>query len=281
MSVNLTGSARILGVVPSASFSHQLVFRPIWRELAKRGHDLVVITTDPENDPSLNITEIDVSFAYHLWNVKHSYMKKFEEYRNNPYRLMSLVRDVSLDICNEELLHPEVQALLKNETEYFDLVIVEYFHPVMFGLAERFKCPFIGATPFDMPNIFLSVLGVSTHPVAYPDILLPFQAGEMNFWERLASTLFNIMMKVNLFTSGLHKENAFMARHFGKNLPPIDELMRKCSMVFLNVNPAFNIRPLGPSFVNIGDGIHIAPTRPLPKVLFNILIYVFIYLDKF
>lgn len=264
--VNLVGSSRILGIVPSASYSHQLVFRPIWRELSKRGHDLVVITTNPDNDPTLNIKEIDISFAYHLWNVKHNYMQKFEDYQHNPYKLMNIIREISLDLCNEELLHPEIQAILKNETEYFDLIIVEYFYPGMFGFAERFQCPFIGVSSFDLPNILFSFQGISTHPAAYPDILLPFQGGGMTFLERLASTFFNVLMITHTWVTGYENEQAFLTRHFGNNVPPIEQLINKVSMIFLNANPAFNVRPLGPTFVNIGDGIHIAPIRPLPEV---------------
>lgn len=40
-------SARILAVYPTPSISHQVVFRPLMQELAKRGHDVVVITADP------------------------------------------------------------------------------------------------------------------------------------------------------------------------------------------------------------------------------------------
>lgn len=56
-------SARILAWFPSPSISHQVVFRPVTQELAKRGHEVVVITTDPAFPPGQapsNLTEIDV-----------------------------------------------------------------------------------------------------------------------------------------------------------------------------------------------------------------------------
>ena len=66
--------ARILGVVPIPSYSHQIVYRPIWRELSLRGHQVVVMTTDPMKDPALtNLTEIDWHFAYGLYNIKHNF----------------------------------------------------------------------------------------------------------------------------------------------------------------------------------------------------------------
>jgi hypothetical protein len=39
--------ARILGIFPSPSFSHQIVFQTIMKALAARGHQVTVISTDP------------------------------------------------------------------------------------------------------------------------------------------------------------------------------------------------------------------------------------------
>lgn len=40
-------AARILAIFPAPSISHQVVFRPLTQALAKRGHEIVVITPDP------------------------------------------------------------------------------------------------------------------------------------------------------------------------------------------------------------------------------------------
>lgn len=60
-------SANILGVVLHTSYSHQIPFRPIWRELAARGHNVTVLTTDPMNENLANLREIDLSSAYDAW----------------------------------------------------------------------------------------------------------------------------------------------------------------------------------------------------------------------
>ncbi|KAI5633114.1 UDP-glucoronosyl and UDP-glucosyl transferase domain-containing protein [Phthorimaea operculella] len=46
LSTNSNG-ARILVYIPTPSISHQEPFRPLTQELAKRGHEVTVITTDP------------------------------------------------------------------------------------------------------------------------------------------------------------------------------------------------------------------------------------------
>ncbi|XP_049861771.1 UDP-glucuronosyltransferase 1A5-like [Schistocerca gregaria] len=47
VSARVNHSARILGIIPTSSISHQLPFRLIALELAKRGHQVTVMTTDP------------------------------------------------------------------------------------------------------------------------------------------------------------------------------------------------------------------------------------------
>lgn len=45
-------SAKILGILPTPSISHQLPFRLIMRALHARGHEITIITTDPIKVPS-------------------------------------------------------------------------------------------------------------------------------------------------------------------------------------------------------------------------------------
>ncbi|KAJ8930791.1 hypothetical protein NQ314_016368 [Rhamnusium bicolor] len=259
-------STRILGLVPTPSYSHQAVFRPIWRELAKRGHDLVVITTDPENDPKLNIREIDISYAYDLWK-KYDIVKQFTELRSNPMKI-NIVLNALQDICIQELLHPDIQALLKNDTEYFDLIIMEYMYPIMFGFPGRFKSPYIGVVTMDLTSFVHSMLGNPTHPVLYPDAILPYE-GKLSFWERLTSSLFSIFYPVFSIISGAMDTGGnqqIMEDHFGIDLPPVINILKNVSMVFINVDPSSYTRPLGPAFVAIGGGTHLRARKALPKV---------------
>lgn len=63
--LQLCEGAKILGIIPTPSYSHQLAFQPIWRELSLRGHNVTVITANPLNDPKLiNLTEINISTVY-------------------------------------------------------------------------------------------------------------------------------------------------------------------------------------------------------------------------
>lgn len=64
------------------------------------------------------------------------------------------------DVAVMELTHPEVQNMLKNETEHFDLVIAEMHITLMFGFAHRFQCPLIGISSTEILSEHHAILGM-------------------------------------------------------------------------------------------------------------------------
>ncbi|KAJ8727685.1 hypothetical protein PYW07_001804 [Mythimna separata] len=61
--LNQVDAERILAYFPTPSISHQVVFRPLTEALARRGHEVTVVTTDPafpKGGTPPNLTEIDV-----------------------------------------------------------------------------------------------------------------------------------------------------------------------------------------------------------------------------
>lgn len=266
--VTFTNCARILGIVPTPSYSHQIAFQSIWRELSLRGHDLVVLTTDPIKDSSLiNLKEIDLSFAYELWNVKHNITNMIETAQESLLKYIDRYVAMIDDIIEQELQHPDVQNIIKNETERFDLLMLEYPYPVMTAFSERFKCPFIGMTSLDAHAIVYDAVGNPSHPVLNPDFSLPLGA-TLTFKERLLSVLFQLYIKYYVYWISNPRGDLTVKKYFGENYPSLKELAVKVDMLFVNVDPIFHsIRPIVPAVIQIGGGTHIKPGRKLPKVL--------------
>ncbi|KAJ8910847.1 hypothetical protein NQ315_015582 [Exocentrus adspersus] len=256
--------ARILAIIPIPSYSHQLFFRPIWRELGRRGHEVTLLTTDLMPNASSNIRQIDWNFAYDLRHNKHNITKVVQDNEYNIPKILASYQAMLNEIVDEELARPEVQALIRNEDERFDLLMVEYYHPAMFAFAERFKCPYIGVASAEISNFYHKTMGNPIHPVLYPELLLPFER-DLKFSERVLSTLYVIYQFISNHDSSL--DDNIARKHFGEELPPLHQIIRNVSMVFVNTHPVFNVRPLGPGFVRIGGGIHVEPPKPLPKKL--------------
>lgn len=258
---------RILGYIPTASYSHQVAFHRLWRELSLRGHQVTLLTTDPINDPSLtNLTEIDLHFSYEIWKKLN-----FNELsKQSTFVLFDKTNfmDVVEEAYDKQLSSPQVQALIKNDTEHFDLLMVEGFLDSAFAFSARFKCPMIHIFSLDAAVYNYLNIGNPSHPVLNPDFMLPF-LGKLNFFERLVSTLLTVVAYLFYHYSMVSRQQLIANKNFGEGLPPLDEIARNVSLFLVNIDPVFHpIRPLLPNIIPIGGGIHLKPPKPLPKVSF-------------
>lgn len=148
--------ARILASIFSPSFSHQLAFRPIWQELAKRGHDLTVITTDPVKDAPYK--QIDTSHSYKM--MEELGMSNAVSNRNQSARDAGKnYIDGLHKISDYQFGMPEVQALINNKKEHFDLLMIEVIFPGQMAFVDRFKAPFIGLVSLDAPPVIHRAVG--------------------------------------------------------------------------------------------------------------------------
>ncbi|XP_031330447.1 UDP-glucuronosyltransferase 2B17-like [Photinus pyralis] len=269
VNANVGSGARILGIIPTPSFSHQIVFQEFWKELSLRGHKVTTMTTDPLKDPKLtNLTEIDWHFSYEIWN--EGLHEAIEGSSQNPFNLIKMAVSRLQRINHKQLEHAPVQKLIKDRSVQFDLVIVENLMPAMFAFAERFKCPFIGINSFDPPFHVYQALGNPTHPVLYPDSILPFKY-PLSLTERIISVLYTLIIPLVPLFLGNH-DDQLIAKHFGEGYREIGEISKDVTMLFVNTDPIFHpIRPLVPTVIQVGGGAHRSPPKPLPKELKRIL----------
>lgn len=252
--------ADILVLIPTPFYSHQATFRPLWRELAKRGHKITLITTDPM-EKNENITQIDYSGVY-------SEKKKMESNlygTTNPLNVFKLT-DTAGKILTYQLTHPDLLKLYK-EKKKFDLVFVELLLPIFAYLSVKFDCPFIGLNTMDAVPSLHAAVGNAVHPVVYPFNDFGFE-GELTFTERLKSIAFTLgyFGIMNPFFG--YFGNSYIRKYVGEDIPDIYELQRNVSAIFINANPLFfPTRPVTPITVNLGGGLHLSEPKRLPEVM--------------
>lgn len=261
--ITATKSAKILGLFLTASYSHQVIYQPVWKELSLRGHEVTVITTDPLEDPSLvNLTEISVRKAYgdmiasNMVEVMGKDRFLFERYMN--------AYDVYNDLYSNILRYPEVEQIIKDNTTRYDLILMEAMHPLVYGFVAKYKVPFV--------EIF-SVCGTlkmhdavynPTHPVLNPDLWSSLNGDTL--YERVKSTFAEVIARILYRFYHLPKTDRTARKFFGNDIPYIGDIEKNVSIMLLNVNPVlFSVRPNVPSIVEIQQ-MHIRPKRPLPTV---------------
>lgn len=264
MLIDVGSCAKILGIVPTPSYSHQVVFLSLFKELSLRGHKLTVLTTDPMNDPKLtNLTEIDLHFSYKIWN--EHIMKNALNFNDNPVGTIIDFYESTIEIQDEQLRHPSVRALIEGD-EKFDLIIIEAIMPAMFGFVAKFKCPYIAMFSLEPTPDWYRAMGSPTHPVLFPDSIYPFE-DRLTFAQRFLVTLG--MPVFQIFANYICSlQEHLIKNHFGTDYPPARDLISNADMLFINTDPIFHrVRPLVPTVLQIGGGWHINPPKPLPQNL--------------
>lgn len=264
-------SARILGVYPMPSRSHQAVFRALTLELAKRGHELVIVTPEPslpKNRPPDNITEIDASFAYEkikgiMADTRHLFPRGvvFEAQTNLRPEIYTPIVDLYEDVVESQ----ELKNLVADKSKGFDLIIAEAFlhYHLIFG--KIFKAPLIlFATSHGVPDSYEAVGAVARHPIFYPSLLRD---------EFGSDSIFDILEHVK-FEYAYYKsrevlenyENELLKKNYGPNAPTVKELKDNVDLMFVNSHPIFcNHRPVPPNTVYVSP-LHIQPLKELPQV---------------
>ncbi|CAH2098387.1 unnamed protein product [Euphydryas editha] len=259
-------AARILAVFPTPSISHQVVFRPLVHELAKRGHDITVITTDPVYPPGKapkNLTEIDVhDLSYKLW--KEEYFKATVE-DDNIIDQVSVILKAALKITIAQLKTKDVQDIIQKKKGEFDLLLLEaYLQPVLI-YSHYFKVPLILISSLGAMKFNYRTVGAPTHPLLYPTFLQQ-KLYNLTKWEKLEQLYNHWCVENNLWRIEQEADKVLKSV-FGPDIPTQRELSNNVHMLFINMNPIWvENQPVPPNVVYIG-GIHMMPPKELPKDL--------------
>lgn len=261
-------AARILTVVPTPSISHQVVFRPLTQELAKRGHEVVIITADPafpKGQAPENLTEVDIhDISYDAWR-KAIFSSLTTGKSEDSFDQFATILTVTLKIFESQFTTAEVQSVINNSSNHFDLLIIEAVSMPALVLSDIFKVPVIAMSTFGGFLNYYDVVGApSRPPLIYPNVLRQ-RLFNLSLQEKI-SELYNHFRIENLFNTQIAEYDKVLKKMFGANTPSVDELSKNIDMLFLNVHPIWELnRPMPPNVVYMG-GVHQNPTKEIPKV---------------
>lgn len=269
--LNFCNGANILAVIPIPSYSHQVAFRKLWEELSLRGHNVTVATTDPSKKIELvNMTEIDMSSSYEIWNEKYRFSKQAQKGLES-WNVWEYFLYLVSEAVEDQLSLPEIQALIHKRDQYkFDVVMVEVFHPEYLIFGKLYNCPTILMGTIGSNAGMYRSLGNIDHPVLNPDLNISF-AGKLNFFERILSTLYHWHHIYFEYFKCYPRKQQIIDKFFSKfPTVTVEELIRDNDVLLINESPLFKgIRALGPTTVNVGGANNLKPLKYLPKVNFT------------
>lgn len=267
----MTSAANILAIFPAPSYSHTIASRVLTNALADRGHYIYLITTDPTPMDHPNITQIDLSFSYKMWEDGFD----FVWYKENNIGIEVMIKSFAstiYDVLLRQLNSTGVQYLINHRDELkFDLVIVEAMGFLPYhAFAELFNAPLMGFNSFDAPMEVHLMQGNFVNPfVVNEAALFPYINHRLTFMQRwnVLKTFAKIVYTISIRPDIWNRYITITSRFF----PMIDatplELLDKVEFLMVNTHPALGfVRPLVPTTIQLGF-IHIEPAKPLPTDL--------------
>ncbi|XP_061384722.1 UDP-glucosyltransferase 2-like [Danaus plexippus] len=257
-------SARILAYFPTPSISHQVVFRPIIQELARRGHEVVVVTTDPvfpKGKTPANLTEIDVhDVSYGGWQ---EFLKMKQGKKDDLWLQMKVMIEKLATIFELQIKDPEVQAIIKKDRKYYDLLLLEACQMPVLGLIHKFDAPAIQISSFGALDYHYEAMGSPIHPILYPTPIRQ-RLYNLTFYEKVMEYYAHLKYQ-RLIHKTMKHNNFIVKKIFGEDVPLVEELQNKVKMLFLNEHPIWgDNHPVPPNIISIG-GILNRPSKQLPQ----------------
>lgn len=258
-------SARILAVFPIPAYSHQVTFRPYTQELAKRGHEVTVITSHPafpKGKTPENFTEIDVHEAGE--EIRKEFFSEVVKF-NGLIEQQTMTINVFSRAMEKYLSLGLLDEFLNNKTHQFDLVVVEASVKQALVFSHVFQAPAIQLSSFGGYLGTFEAVGASTHPLLYPSIVRQrFQ--NLTMWNKLLE-YFNHYYMMWIYYRAENYNNMVLKKYFGPNVPELSKLNKNIALLFLNIHSVWDSnRPVPPNVIYLGELNKNKPKR-LPQVL--------------
>lgn len=261
--VDKSENANILGIFYYPSYSHQIVYQSLVKDLSDRGHHLTILTADRMNSNHPNITEIYMDSSYEE-NINFVECRDF-----GGLKLFYLLLEAQVKRTERQLSQPELQDLIHNHTKYkFDLVILEYlFASPMLAFADLYDCPIVGFSAIGAGIPVHELLGNNANPVIHPEIIFPYQHGRLKFVERINSFIYYFGTKLLLQPIFEFIGVSQAKKYFSNNNYTLSSLEERVDLVFINTNPVLDyVRPITPNTIQLGF-MHVNPPKPVTAEL--------------
>lgn len=255
-------SARILGVLPSAGWSHYAIGEGILKALAHAGHEITAIGAHEWKQAPANYRNIVLK---ELVFDKGGSEPDLFQYRNDLYLrvLYLLYSEIGPGLSETVLSHPKVKHLLQSG-EAFDAVIVECFvSEALYGFAQHFKAPLIVFSPFGASMWANDLVGTPYPYSQIPHTFLSY-TDRMTFVERTVNALIWNVDRLYYRNIFLPRQEEMYKRYFPNATLSFQQMMRNTSLVLLNQHFSLSFpQPYAPNMIEIG-GIQINEANKLP-----------------
>ncbi|CAD1469116.1 unnamed protein product, partial [Heterotrigona itama] len=264
---------KILAIFAHLGKSHFDVFKPLLVELARRGHDLTVISHFPRTQEKAmseeplstykDISLLDEKLGIFVNVVDLNSINTFGRIPvvTRDLYMLFLMSGITCEIC---MKNAEVKRLV-DSGEKFDLLLVESFNSNCYmALVHKFNAPFIQISTHQLMPWAIDNLGLSNE-ASYIPAMFTRLPRPMNFFQRMINAI-TILFSTMVFRTVFHWQDQSIAnKYYGPGLPDLNSISNNASFMFVNTHYSLHgAISFPPNVIEVG-GIHISPkVKPLP-----------------
>ncbi|CAH0727076.1 unnamed protein product, partial [Brenthis ino] len=247
----------ILGIFPYHGKSHFFVFNVYLKELAKRGHNVTVISHFPQTNSSHNYHDISLAGSIKIVEddlaFHRSYLSIFE--------VGLFLTNTGKENCEVLVANQNVRGLIENKRK-FDVVVVEQFNSdCALGIAYKLKAPVVGIMSHILMPWHYKRFGIPNNPSFVPFHFL--EGGtKPSLLQRVERTIFDVYFNL-LYRFKSQRNNQQTLATYYDDIPPLEELAREIKFLLLYHNFILTGSRLFPSNVIEVGGFHINQSKPL------------------
>lgn len=270
--IDSVDGAKILSFSFMSSKSHKITYEPLLRELARRGHQVTVLSPiSSKNETNfVNIPTVDPELAFgnapNFFEMKQ-YMNPLVTAVFNPFLMM---RGLMTPVCKMGYSLPIIYKVLE---EKWDLVFfTPLFNECLYGLVHKLNTTTVLYTQTTVPTWIADNLG-SPNPPSHVSSMLVGYEERMSLWQRTFNyfrTFYDWAIMNWFYFPAM--EATYRDAFNDPRMPGIKEIERNASILLMNSQISFSSpRPYLPDMIEVG-GLHLAPANPVqPKELDDFL----------
>ncbi|XP_012217600.2 UDP-glucosyltransferase 2-like [Linepithema humile] len=233
----------ILGICPSASYSHQQPFQALMKALAVRGHNVTVVSTIPLKNPPSNYENVDLSFSYRkkdCTGLRHL----------GAYTLLHKNMWEANELCEQQLFSSAIDKLIASNKTFDAVIIEQLWFQCYYALVKHYNFPVlmgflsVGNLPYVMDSV-----GNPDDPNLNPDMAYPF-TDRMTINERIWNTLYTTWTR--LYYRYWHLPRAQRIANVWAPGTSVYDIDKNFSLVILGNNHVFGYpKPLLPHVIEV------------------------------
>ncbi|XP_026465147.1 UDP-glucuronosyltransferase 2B31-like, partial [Ctenocephalides felis] len=265
----------ILGLFPLNGPSHWAPAKALMEALAKKGHQVTVVTHFPRKEPLANYKEISLAGTLPtvMNNMSYSLVGQMGLI-GTAFVVWHLTGSICVKCCIQQNSYQFICTKFQDlaaSNEKYDLIVTETFGTDCFlGFVHKFQAPWVSlscAIPMDW---MAHQVDIPTIPSYVPHMMTNL-SDRMDFWQRVRNFLMHIFTYYGYHYVSRLPSESYMSSTF-PDAPPLQKLSTTPSLLLSNSHFSLTgARPSSPAHKEVG-GLHITPEpAPLPQDLQKLL----------